>query len=126
MIVFPLLAAGFIMKLIAVAFIICGVALILIVLIQKGKGGGLSAAFGGGMPTGLLGSKTGDFLTWMTIGLVSVFLFLAVLMAKFYRPSVSSYGQDQQTTSSQQQPSQETAPSMPSQTELPAETNAVK
>jgi preprotein translocase subunit SecG len=85
MTVFPLLAVGFIMKIVAVLFVICCVVLILMVLIQKGRGGGLSAAFGGGMASGILGSKTGDFLTWATIVLVGVFLTLAVVMAKFYK-----------------------------------------
>ena len=93
MTVFPLLAVGFIMKVIAALFIICCVALILIILIQKGRGGGLSAAFGGGMAGGILGSKTGDFLTWVTIVLVGVFLTLAVVMARFYKPAVSEFGQ---------------------------------
>ncbi len=92
MTVFPLLAASFIMSVIAVIFLICAVALILIILIQKGKGGGLSAAFGGGMASGILGSKTGDFLTWVTITLAGVFLILAVIMAKFYKPGVSDFG----------------------------------
>jgi preprotein translocase subunit SecG len=87
MTVFPLLAVGFIMKVVAVLFVICALSLILIILVQKGKGGGLSGAFGGGMASGILGSKTGDFLTWVTIVLVGVFLTLAVVMAKFYRPS---------------------------------------
>jgi len=82
---FPLLAVSFIMKIVAVLFVVCCVALILIILIQKGRGGGLSAAFGGGMASGILGSKTGDFLTWVTIVLVGVFLTLAVVMAKFYK-----------------------------------------
>ena len=65
-------------------FVLCCLTLILIILIQKGRGGGLSAAFGGGAGS-VLGSKTGDFLTWVTIVLVGVFLLLAVVMAKFYR-----------------------------------------
>lgn len=89
---FSLLAVGFVMKVVGVLFVICAVALVLVVLIQKGRGGGLSAAFGGAMAGGILGSKTGDFLTWVTIVLVSVFLILAVLMAKFYRPSISDFG----------------------------------
>jgi preprotein translocase subunit SecG len=92
MMLLPILAVGFIMKIAAVLFILCSVSLILIILIQKGRGGGLSGAFGGGMASGLLGSKTGDFLTWVTIVLVAVFLSLAVLMAKFYRPTVTEYG----------------------------------
>jgi len=96
--IFPLLAvsaASFIMKFVAVVFLICALALVLIILIQKGRGGGLSAAFGGGMAGGILGSKTGDFLTWVTIVVVGLFLTLAVVMAKFYKPFVSDYDVDQ-------------------------------
>jgi len=85
MTVFPVLAVGFLMTIVAVLFVVCCVALILIILIQKGRGGGLSAAFGGGMASGILGSKTGDFLTWVTIVLVGVFLTLAVVLAIFYK-----------------------------------------
>ena len=88
MVLLPCLAVGIIMKLVAVLFALTCIALILIILVQKGKGGGLSSAFGGGMSGGVLGSKTGDFLTWVTISLVAVFLLLAVIMAKFYKPSV--------------------------------------
>ena len=93
MTVFPLLAVSFIMKVVAVLFMICAVALVLIILIQKGRGGGLSAALGGGIASGILGSKTGDFLTWVTIVLVGIFLTLAVVMAKFYKPSISDFGE---------------------------------
>ncbi len=88
MTVFPLLAVSFIMKIVAALFLISAVALILIILVQKGRGGGLSAAFGGGLASGILGSKTGDFLTWVTIVLVGVFLTLAVVMARHYKPSI--------------------------------------
>jgi preprotein translocase subunit SecG len=104
---FSLLAAGFVMNAVAVIFFICAVALVLIILIQKGRGGGLSGAFGGAMASGILGSKTGDFLTWVTIVLVGLFLTLAVVMARFYRPTVSDFGggpgvrQEQPPTSSE-------------------------
>jgi len=88
----PLLAVGFILAITLVLFVVVSLALVLIVLIQKGRGGGLSSAFGGGMASGLLGSKTGDFLTWVTIVMVVVFLSLAVVMAKYGRPSVSGPG----------------------------------
>jgi preprotein translocase subunit SecG len=102
MTVFPILAVSFIMNVVAVLFVICCVALVLIILIQKGRGGGLSAAFGGAMAGGILGSKTGDFLTWVTIVLVGVFLTLAVVMGKFYKPApVGDYDVSPQT---QQQP----------------------
>ena len=102
----PILAISFFMNIVAVVFVICAVVLMLIILAQKGKGGGLSAAFGGGAASGLLGSKTGDFLTWVTIAMVGVFLALAVVMAKFYKPSIGDFGagQPQQT---QQAPAQQ-------------------
>ncbi len=93
MTVFSTLAVVFIMKVVAALFVICCVALILIILIQKGRGGGLSGAFGGAMAGGILGSKTGDFLTWVTIVLVGLFLTLAVVMGKFYKPAVSDFGE---------------------------------
>jgi len=101
---FPFLAVSLIMKVFAVLFVICSVALVLVVLIQKGRGGGLSGAFGGAMAGGILGSKTGDFLTWVTMVLVGVFLVIAVVMAKYYKPQVSDFGtvQQQQPTTQEQ------------------------
>ena len=80
----------FIMNVVMVLWVFIAIALILIILIQKGKGGGLSGAFGGLGAGGLLGTKTGDFLTWVTICFVVAFLGLAVLMVKYYRPSEST------------------------------------
>ena len=98
------------MNVVAVLFVICCVSLVLMILIQKGRGGGLSGAFGGAMAGGVLGSKTGDFLTWVTIGMVGVFLVFAVVMAKFYKPTVSDFGSG---APAQQQ--------MPASKDLPAE-----
>lgn len=97
MTVVPILAVGILMKLVAVLFVLVSIVLVLVILVQKGRGGGLSGAFGGGMAGGLLGSKTGDFLTWVTIILVAVFLTLAVVMNKFYRPTISDYGSETTT-----------------------------
>ncbi len=94
MIVYPVLGVGILMKFVAALFVLSCILLILLVLIQKGRGGGLSASFGGGGANTLLGSKTGDFLTWATIALVALFLLLAVFTAKFYKPTVSDYDAD--------------------------------
>jgi preprotein translocase subunit SecG len=130
MTVFPILAVTFIMKIVAFLFILCCVTVILIILIQKGRGGGLSAAFGGGMASGILGSKTGDFLTWVTIVLVGVFLTLAVVMAKFYKPApagnfdVTPQTRQQPLTSSEQ-PASPSAPQEPAGQTVPgADTNS--
>lgn len=118
----PLLAVGILMKLVAVLFVLVSIFLILVVLIQKGRGGGLSGAFGGGMASGLLGSKTGDFLTWITIGTVAVFLGLAILMARFYRPDVSGYGDEPAAPVAQPAPTttEQPAPAAPNATQQPA------
>ncbi len=86
----PVLAASFFILFLRGFFAVCAVCLVLVVLIQKGRGGGLSSTFGGGMASNILGSKTGDFLTWVTIGLVAVFLVLAVALSKWDRPSARS------------------------------------
>jgi protein translocase SecG subunit len=65
--------------------IICSL-LIIIVLLQKGKGGGLGAAFGG-MGQAAFGTKTGDVFTWVTIVLTGLFLILAVAASLSFRPT---------------------------------------
>jgi preprotein translocase subunit SecG len=88
--ILPLAAVPFVMKIVMALWLISCLALVFIIMIQKGKGGGLSAAFGGaGGTSSLFGAKTGDFLTWVTIGVAGVFLFLAVIMGLYYRPTVS-------------------------------------
>src|SRR5437870_9436095 len=78
------LAAGWVYNVFLVLFItlfiIVSIFLILIVLIQKGRGGGLASAFGGGGGNTAFGSKTGDVLTWATSIVFGVFLLLAVVL----------------------------------------------
>ena len=110
MVSIPFLAVGFFMNLVAVLFVFSCIALILIILIQKGRGGGLSSAFGGGGAGGVLGSKTGDFLTWVTIGLVGVYLLFAIVMGKFYRPSGDEFGAPAMPQASEQAPAEHERP----------------
>jgi len=106
----PVLAkVGFFMQVMAAIWCIAALAVVLIILVQKGKGGGLSSAFGGGLASGLLGSKTGDFLTWLTISVVGLFLLISVLMAKFYRPTVSSFGDETPVNAATEMPQQQPA-----------------
>ncbi len=63
----------------AVLLMIVCVFLILLILIQKGRGGGLASAFGGAGGNTAFGSKTGDVLTWATSIVFGIFLVLAVV-----------------------------------------------
>ena len=55
--------------------------MILVILMQRPKGGGLSAAFGGssaGSADSLLGGRVGDTLTWVTVVAFVLYLGLAI------------------------------------------------
>jgi len=51
--------------------------LILVVLLQRGRGGGLAGAFGGLGGQSAFGTKAGDVFTRITIGLVTAWVLLA-------------------------------------------------
>ena len=70
-------------------FILVCALLIIVVLLQKGRGGGLSGAFGG-MGSSAFGTRTGDVFTWVTIILVAVYLLLAIGTTMKYHPEPSS------------------------------------
>ena len=61
-------------------FMLMCLILIGLVLIQKGRGGGLAGAFGGGGGHTAFGSKTGDVLTWATSVVFGIFLLLAIIL----------------------------------------------
>jgi len=82
----PLAAISMVWHFVIVVWLAAAVLLILVVLLQKGRGGGLAGAFGGAGGSSLLGTKTGDFLTWVTISLVAMFLILSVVMGLYMRP----------------------------------------
>jgi preprotein translocase subunit SecG len=63
-----------------ILFLIVCTFLMLLILIQKGRGGGLAGAFGGGGGNTAFGSKTGDVLTWATSIVFGIFLVLAIAL----------------------------------------------
>ena len=74
--------------LITVIHVIVCIFLILVVLLQAGKGGGMGIAFGGaGGSTVFGGSGAGNFLTRLTV--ISAFLFMATSMTLAYIASSS-------------------------------------
>jgi preprotein translocase subunit SecG len=74
---------SFLFYLTIVLFITVCLFMILLILIQKGRGGGLASAFGGAGGNTAFGSKTGDVLTWATSVVFGVFLVLAVALNLF-------------------------------------------
>ena len=65
----------------ALGFFLVFVALILIalVLIQRGRGGGLAGAFGGAGGQSAFGTKAGDVFTRITVGVAAVWILLCIL-----------------------------------------------
>lgn len=78
--------ASLIVLFVAVSFI-----MILVVLIQKPQGGGLSGAFGAaadGAGQTAFGAKTGDVLTLVTVGVFVVFLTIAGVLNLVIEPTL--------------------------------------
>jgi preprotein translocase subunit SecG len=60
--------------------------LIVVVLLQRGKGAEIGAVFGGGASTTIFGSRgAGNFLTRLTTGAAIVFMATSLLLAYFAR-----------------------------------------
>jgi preprotein translocase subunit SecG len=62
--------------------LIIGLFMILLVLIQRGKGGGLIGALGGSGGSSPFGSRAGDQFTRLTIYVACIWLFLTMLQVK--------------------------------------------
>lgn len=73
----------------ATIFVIICVLLVIVILLQKGRGGGLGGAFGGTSHSAF-GTRTGDVFTWVTIVLVGVFLLLAIGTTLWFRPGTTA------------------------------------
>lgn len=78
-----------IVNILLVLFVPVCILLILMVLLQAGKGGGLSGAFGGlGTNQPFLGARgTADFLSKLTVYLAIAFMSLALILSITYGPS---------------------------------------
>jgi len=67
-----------------------GLFLILLVLIQRGKGGGLAGAFGGVGGSSPFGSRAGDAFTRLTIYVACIWLFLTMLQVRAIQTSAET------------------------------------
>jgi len=103
--------------LLVVLFLLISLGMILVVLIQRPQGGGLSGAFGAGGGSGqsAFGARTGDALTISTIVVFVAFLGVAIALNFVLRPSETSTQPvagpaESEQTSSQPAPQPGTSP----------------
>jgi len=85
-----LLFSSFAHYLFGIPLFLLAVFLILLVLVQRGRGGGLSGALGGMGGQSAFGSKAGDVFTRITVGVAAVWLLLCVGAVKVLRPIAHS------------------------------------
>ncbi len=64
-----------------------GIILIFLVLIQRGKGGGLAGAFGGVGGSSPFGSRAGDMFMYVTIFVAAAWIFLIMFEVKHVQES---------------------------------------
>jgi preprotein translocase subunit SecG len=78
-----------------ILIMIVGLLLIGIILLQRGKGGGLAGAFGGVGGSSAFGSRAGDQFTKVTLIMAAVWILLIMFMVKVVaasNPTRSSSG----------------------------------
>jgi preprotein translocase subunit SecG len=72
--------------LLEIALFVVSLFLILLVLVQRGKGGGLTGALGGMGGTSAFGTKAGDTFTRFTIGSAIVWILLCLICIQVLGP----------------------------------------
>ena len=77
---------GWVPPLLNVVLLLIGIFLILLVLIQRGKGGGLAGAFGGTGGSSAFGSRAGDTFTRITIYVAAVWILHIMILIKIVQP----------------------------------------
>jgi preprotein translocase subunit SecG len=79
-----------------IVLLLVGVFLILLVLIQRGKGGGLAGALGGAGGSSAFGSRAGDTFTRITIYVAAVWILLIMILIKMVQPTDKLESPEQQ------------------------------
>ncbi len=93
-----LFAVWWVSHLLNVAVVIIGLSLMLIVLIQRGKGGGLAGAFGGVGGSSPFGSRAADQFVKFTLYLAAVWVLVIMIHVKVVKYDVSRQATTSQTT----------------------------
>ncbi len=101
--------------------IMISVLLVVVILLQSGRGGGLAGSLGGGISTAMFGGQGADkLMVRLTTGLATAFMVLAILISIAGRPRLSTGDSVVRQRAAQR----ETAPLQPvTEMELPEATS---
>lgn len=76
----------FFLAILAILLFLSSVFMILLILVQRGRGGGITGALGGAGGQSAFGSKAGDVFTRITIGTAVVWIFLSMITISIFNP----------------------------------------
>jgi len=82
-----MLLASFSQYFFGISIFVLSVFLVLLVLVQRGRGGGLVGALGGPGGQSALGTKAGDLFTRITIVVAALWIFLCASAVRVLNPS---------------------------------------
>jgi preprotein translocase subunit SecG len=102
---------GVIRVILIVIEVVTSILLIGVILLQKSKDEGLGLAFGAGVGETLFGSRAGNVLSKITIGLAVVFLVNTLLIGMVLRRGVTSGSVTDRLPAEQAAPASSTVPS---------------
>jgi preprotein translocase subunit SecG len=97
---------GFIIGILNSLMVVGSLFMICIILIQRGKGGGLAGAFGGVGGSSAFGTKAGDVFTKITIGIAAGWIVVSMLLVVLTnRRTESAWGSDSTSLTKELSPS---------------------
>jgi preprotein translocase subunit SecG len=73
-----------------IAILLLGIFMIGLILLQRGKGGGLSGAFGGIGGSSAFGSRAGDAFTRLTIYVATIWILLIMIEIRLVQPDINA------------------------------------
>lgn len=96
--------SGFVVFSIKTLMFLISTFLILLVLVQRGRGGGLAGALGGMGGQSAFGTKAGDLFTRVTIIVATVWILLCAGSVKYFKPTDDSFARNNPGLSSGVEP----------------------
>ncbi len=100
--------------------IVTSLFLIVLILLQRGRGGGLAGALGGMGGQSAFGTKAGDVFTKITSGLAIVWILLCVGAVKYMSATENLFDRSAGANAAQTEESIEKAPGSESKTSKPS------